>query len=199
MLTALQKLEVRFVHGWLNFDLSCETFALELPQLVTLEMVAIEHGQIILSCPKLADICFWHFKSMRIKVKAAALARLTLASCKMINFTLTLPKDQLRLCNFLSVKESSEVGTHLIESVSHMTQLQNLEYEGFPAACMPKSFPQQILDMSLSLWDKFPNDPGAHCHPRVDWFHSVWQGEAWDATIARPLAELPWTALTICN
>ena len=146
-LTALQKLQL---HASYYQDLERETLALKLPNLVSLHMYAFKQGEIFISCPKLAEAVFKGTKSLDIDLEDAALDNLVLVGCKMVIFNLYSSENQLENLRSLCVIGCSELGTHLIERVSHMRHLRSLVYRDFPATCMPRSFPHGLQTSELA-------------------------------------------------
>ena len=62
-------------------------------------------------------------------------------------------EDKLQSLKSLSVRKCGFGGRHLIDNVGKMQCLQTLVYEGFPAAQMPRSFPQSLWKLEL-----YPHD-----------------------------------------
>ena len=134
-------------------DLSGEKLALKLPNLVIFHVGSPENGELLLSCPKLAEawLCCTH--NLHVKVEHAVLQKVVLINCKQIQFAVRSPETQFHNLKSLYVSTSSESGKHIIQDISHMQTLQTLTYGGFPAACMPTRFPQTLQSLSLN-----PND-----------------------------------------
>ena len=152
MLTALQTLW--FGAGpadnrTLCCDMSGARVALKLPHLMALGVDTIMHGEIILSCPKLADAGFRRCASLHIVVEDASLTKLVLKDSREVQFAMSAPEKQLQELDYLMVSGCSEVGRHLIEDVGQMQNLQKLIYIDFPAAYMPESFPQSLFAVIL--------------------------------------------------
>ncbi len=177
------------------WDMSRESLTLNLPNLVSLELGHLEHGEVVLSCPKLTEAFFGTTKSFRIKVDDAALERLVLDSCGRVQCVLHSPEEQLQSLRTLLVSGCSEEGQHLIERLPQMRRLQKLKYLNFPAARMPTDFPQGLRKVRLCPIDCRHELPeglkGLRKLTRIS-FNS--DCRFWDIT--RPLAEfLPLSGL----
>ena len=124
-----------------NFEMR---LALALPYLITLELYALERGDVILTCPMLAEARFLLASSLRIKVEDAALASLVFAGCERVELVDSRTEDHFLGIQSLEVSSSGELGRHLIEGIGQMSRLQKFAYRSFPAACMPRSFPPSL-------------------------------------------------------
>ena len=206
-LTALQRLSLRgtnlpleaVVSPWADrvyCSLSQKRLTLKLPHLVSLQFWGFKAGALLLSCPKLADISVAHSELLRVKVENAALESLTLYECKPVQFALKSPETQLQKLKTLSVKHFSEVGRHLIQGVSQMGSLRKLSYCGFPAACLPSSFPQSLWEVTLCPDDWCLDLPeGLKELPELRNFRFDSEWRPWEITV--PLARLlPVESLT---
>ena len=139
-------------------DLAEEKLVLKLPHLAKLFLSCLENGELVLLCPKLAEVTFLCTHAMRIDVEHAVLKSLSLINCQQIQFAVRSPEAQLHNLESLDVSSGSELGRHIIQDVAQMQYLQTLTYRDFPAACMPTRFPQSL--QSLDLYpDSWCGDP----------------------------------------
>ncbi len=160
MLTALQKLKLDCEScqvGWsttsLRLDLLGKSLPLKFLHLISLQIDRLEHGELALSCPKLAEAEFAWTSNLCIRVEDAALTRLTLYQCNKIEFAMTTPMNHLQGLKSLSVTGCNGIDRHLIEDIGHMDQLQCLSYMRLPALRIPTNFPKTLREISLSLVD----------------------------------------------
>ena len=164
LLTALQKLELGCFNRneWYreDCDLAGEKAVWKLPHLVSLCMYELWQFRVVLSCPKMTKADFDRMEHLHVEAKHAALRTLILDYCNDLRYTLHSPEDQLQNLTSLVVLGCSEDGRHLIEDVSCMKQIQELEYKRFPAACMPAKFPQSLQDLILMPLSWARNLPG---------------------------------------
>ena len=123
--------------------------ALTLPHLVSFHLRGLAHGDLILSCPLLAELELLATRFLRIVVEDAALVNLSLVNCVRVDLVNNTHEDHFPGIQSLVVTNSSEVGKLLIEGVGQMTHLQQLTYKYFPATCMPRSFPQGLRHLQL--------------------------------------------------
>ena len=192
MLKALRKLDVisHVPYKWdPQLDLSGETLTLELPHLVNLRWTFLGHGNLVLSCPKLAGAYFDKCESLHILMEDAALTDIMLYGCRETQVEAKSAEDHFPKLEYLTVVRCKEAGKHLIEYVGQMRRLKNLSYGYFPAACMPKSFPQSLEDITLCALDWRHDLPeGLTELPRLRSFYFTTSSKSWK--IARPLAEL---------
>ncbi len=173
----------------------------ELPNLVSLEWHRVQPMQeeLVLSCPKLELVVFEDINSMRIMVKDAALVNLKLANCEEIQSALVSPQDLLGKTRSLSVHKCSEVERCLIQDIGHMRNLERLYYRGFPAACMPTSFPESLQEIHLCPDDWSQGLPrglkGLHNMKKFTFYNEC---KFWDnmtlCNIKKPFRELLPTA-----
>ncbi len=197
MLPALQKLDLECARsGWRSYkqsikylDLRRERLALKLPHLVSLRLYGFERGKLVLRCPQLAEATFDDTESLHIEVKDAVLTRLKLLRCKKIQLTARSLGKQLQKLETLIVRDCSEVGGLLIGYVSQLNQLQRLEYILFPAACMPQSFPQSLVHLSLGPAD-WCDDLPRGLKKLGGLRDLIFEKRCKTWTITRPLAEL---------
>ena len=140
-------------------SLSEERLALKLPHLVSLQLCGLKKGAIALSCPKLSKFSMVDIESIQVKIKDAALESLVLSKCHSIHFAWESPHTQLRSVKKLSVKDCIEKGRHLMQDVGQMINLQKLTYLDFlvffqdSAGCMPPTFPQNLQEIDLHMYD----------------------------------------------
>ena len=162
MLTALERLTVDFAVPDIGHlydvpgphrSMSEGKLILELPRLVYLRLTSLAQGELVLSCPQLAEAWIECTVALHIHVEDAALTSLVLLDCKGLQCSVRSPEDQLLSLVELCVCGCDEVGRHLIQDVGLMRQLQRLDYQSFPAACMPQSFPDTLRAIRL-----FPHD-----------------------------------------
>ena len=162
MLTALERLTVDFAVpdiGHLydvpqaHHSLSEGKLVLKLPHLVYLHLTFLAQGELVLSCPQLAEARIECTIALHIHVEDAALTSLVLLECKEVQCSVRSPEDQLLSLVELCVCGCDEVGRHLIQDVGLMRHLQRLDYQRFPAECMPQSFPDTLRAIQL-----FPHD-----------------------------------------
>ena len=137
-----------------------QKLALQLPHLACLRLSHLKEGELNLLCPSLKDACFDTTQSLHIVLEDAALTSLVLRDCERVHFAVRNPEDQLRDLKSLSVYGSPasrwmEAGRRLIEDVSLMIHLEELECDCLPAACMPSSFPRGLRNVNISLYDWF--------------------------------------------
>ena len=158
LLTALQELVIcdsrkpYFSQGsWRNLhrDLSGETVALKLPNLVSLRLYGLAEGTFVLSCPKLAEAHLVNTNALCMKVQSSASGSLMLADCSALQVEVDPCEDQLQNLKKVYVTKCTEVGRHLLKDMHHMKHLEQLEFGDFPAACMPESFPQSLRELYL--------------------------------------------------
>lgn len=159
-LTALQKLKAGYGHPLGEWHgLSGEKVALKLPHLVSLTLCGFGEGQVVLSCPKLAEAQLTDLHHMCIWVENEDLTSLHLSDCRGVQIAMASPKDRFRNLRKLEVWYCSEVDRHLIEYADQMKRLEVLKYRPFPAACMPTSFPQSLRTVDLYALDWSRNLP----------------------------------------
>ena len=184
ILTALQSLIVRLspINGMAIGHLFDEKLTLKLPHLETLGLGRISGVEIVLSCPKLVVAQLKNTCTVRMKVEDAALTSLVLSWCSTLQ--LTLQADQLQSLKSLSIAVCSFVGTHLIEEVSQMRQLQTLKCNNVPIGSMPKSFPQCLQEMNLEVRDF------GTLASEVQLLNNAPSDRPWGATTVQSLAEL---------
>ncbi len=194
MLTALRTLKFGCCprplgepHSYCN--LSREKLGLKLQHLVCLWFIGFEEGELTLSCPKLAEAMFQGTNNVRIELEDAVPTSLRLTDCKDMQFAVTSPETQLQELADLAVIFCSEVGRHLIEDAGHMRRLEKLDYKPFPAARMPKCFPQSLCRLDLFALDWFQDLPAGlkDLHQLKDFWFST-DCSHWD--VKRPLPEL---------
>lgn len=183
MLTALQTL--RLDSGCI--DLSGETLHLKLPRLCSLHMSKVKQGELVLTCPSLAEARFDNTKSLRIKVEEAALTSLVLFGCMEAQFALRSAVDQLENLETLRIELGSEVGRDLIEDIGQMRRLQELVYDDIPIARIPRRFPQRLQTMSLYSFDWFQDVAKSRVALAARLVHDC---KSWDDRTARRLPEL---------
>ena len=126
---------------------------LRLPQLVYLSLGGFEEGELILSCPRLAEAWFIRTYQLCITIEEADLQSLVLINGQQLQFAAKSPVSQLQKLKAMFVSRCSEPGGCIIEDVALMPHLQTLFYQDFPAACMPTRFPQSLLELHLSPLD----------------------------------------------
>ena len=148
-LKALQDLRVSWARGCatcsaLRGNVFEERIAWHLPQLLALSAFDLRNGELVLSCPKLSEARFQDCNSVHVKLEDAVLGDLVLKSCTGFQLAVSSPKDQFRRLTGLTVSGCSELGRHIIEDVGQMGCLESLIYRNFPAARMPRSFPQSL-------------------------------------------------------
>ena len=154
-----------------------EGFELKLPHLNSLRVWNHGEGKLVLSCPKLSQVWFSHNNSLRIRVEDAVLDNVALTHCKNVLLVVTFRDKWLQSLVDLDVRHSNEVGRRLIEDFSQMhrlckeigrqiiehlgrmQQLRILIYDNFPAACMPRTFPQRLQKIDLQHVDWCCNLP----------------------------------------
>ena len=144
--------------SWRRY-LSGEKLLLKLPHLVYLKVWDVKDGELVVSCPKLAEVWFSHTFQLRIKVEDADLRDLMLLHCDHLAFR--SPETQLQQLKALSAAQCSALDRHIIQDVGHMPRLQHLHCTPFPAACMPREFPNTLRNATL-----FP----------LDWCHDLPEG-----------------------
>ena len=169
-------------------DLSEQRVALRLPNLVELELSYLQDGELILSCPKLADIHVEETKSLDITIESSALVWLSLTNSDDLSFN--APADQLQELQDLSVRGCWEVWPNeLLEDVCHMRSLQHLEYLDISTECIPSSFPQSLQTVAFRSYDWKQDLPtGLHDLPSLKTFRFDSECKTWEIT--RPLADL---------
>ena len=143
--------------GQWHRNLAGRKIVLKLPELISLRLDFFRNGELVVICPKLAEAHFQGMASMSIDVEAAALDRLVLRRCEGVQY---IVKDKLQSLQLLTVWKCGDVGGQLTEAVCHMTCLQTLEFRGFPAACMPRSFPASLRELWLHPEDWRLDLPG---------------------------------------
>ena len=198
MLTALQELSIGSAFPPSSYeaedknprrDLLGQKLALKLPHLTSLEFQCFKHVELILSCPKLATVEFLENRSMHIILEDAFLQSLGLVKCKKVMFAMHAPENQLQHLDTLCVRDCSEEGGYMIESVGLMKNLRALHYTDFPAACMPSAFPQKLEEVALyplGWCDDLPE--GLRGLQKLKSFHFNTTCTSWK--VSRPLAEL---------
>ncbi len=151
MLTALRELVINYpgTGDCLYTDLAGEKLVLKLPHLAIFSLSCLENGELIMACPKLAEVTFLCTHAMRIGVEHAVLKSLTLTNCQQIRFAVRSLGSQLHNLETLDVSSSSELGKHIIQDVGQMQHLHTLIYQDFPAACVPTRFPQSLQSLDL--------------------------------------------------
>ena len=159
MLTALQRLELLPMEGvWcgpVRRKLAGQKLDLKLPHLVSLRLFYLENGELVLTCPKLAEAQLQGMASMRIEVKEAAMNRLVLHGCGGVQNLVESLKDKLQSLESLSIDYCADVGRQIIEDLCQMTSVQTLEFRNFTAACLPRSFPQSLLKLKMFTFYKW--------------------------------------------
>ena len=171
-------------------DMSGEKLALKLPNLCFLCVQNLKDGELVLSAPRVEQAWFINTKSLQITLlEVHDLDCLYLKKCKQVRVAGNALKKQLKKFRSLLVTNSSEVGRLIIQDLGQMQRLERLLYAGFPAACMPASFSQNLDSIALNP---------------VGWYHDLPRGlkqctklrqlsfctnrESWDFT-------KPWTEL----
>ena len=151
-LKALQDLRI----GWYPIlgciksgSLHGERVALHLPHLIELYLLDLQDGELVLSCPRLAEAWVQDTKALCIRLEDTILKALLLKACDKTKFVAAPHKDLLQNLTSLIVTRCSESGKHIIEDVGEMKQLQSLTYQEFPAARMPRSFPRSLERINL--------------------------------------------------
>ena len=129
--------------------MSRKRLTLRLPQLALLRVCNFGDGELVLSCPKLTEARFIEVKALRVKVEDAVLEILELRECKGVSLALNSAEYQLQGLKMLTVVKCREKGRQVIEDLDKMPHLQTLVYGNFPAACMPRWFPQKLQKISL--------------------------------------------------
>ena len=170
-------------------NLSGERIAMKLKHLVCLKLWGFKGGEVVLSCPKLAEVHALYMRNVSIWVEGDGLTILKLIRCIGFRVAMASPEEQLQNLRDLVVCNCAEVGKLLIEYASQVTGLEKLEYRPFPAACMPATFQQSLQTLYLHPEDWSHNLPaglnGLHelKEIRFDSFCNHWD-------IVRPLPEL---------
>ena len=153
MLTALRNLTIaRRWHRSENpyRDLSGEEVVLLLPNLACLRVSGFQDGKLVLACPRLEQADFINISSLQVTmVEANGLKYLMLGHCEEVSFAGGSRKNYFEKLNSLEVSGCAETGRHIIQDVRRMQDLKWLHYTGFPAACMPQSFPQSLRSLAL--------------------------------------------------
>ena len=170
----------------------------KLPNLVEFLWLGIQplQEELVLASPKLTYVLFRESISMRVTVEDAALEEVNFIQCEEIQFTLESPQEQLKNLWSLEVEDCSEIGRHLIEDIHLMRNLENLCYEGFPATCMPTSFPKGLQCIQLAPFDWSQDLPGGlkELHNLKTFSFVSKSEESWDnntlSNIKRPFADL---------
>ena len=185
-LTALKNLKVDCA-----CDLSGMELALKLPHLASLKLRSLKNGRLVLLCPKLTKAIIEGTSKLHIAMEDSALVDLELSECSKVSVGLCSPDEQLQGLKSLSVLDSTEIGKRLIDDVGPMRNLQTLQYGKLPEACIPRSLPQSMQNLRLSVIDPSSNLPrGWGPDLKVTSFWSDQGGKAWDTNSAKPLAEL---------
>ncbi len=130
----------------LHRDLLGQKVVLKLPHLISLRLDYLRNAELVIICLQLAEAHFQGMASMHIEIKEAALNRLVLRRCEGVNF---LVNDKLQSLQSLIVWYCGDVGKRLTRAICQMTCLETLEYRGFLAARMPRSFPASLRDLWL--------------------------------------------------
>ena len=77
--------------------LAGEKPALELPHLKSLQLSKLKQGEVVLSCPNVADLWIFQTEHLRINVRKAAFKALDFIRCWRFMFTLYQLKISFRL------------------------------------------------------------------------------------------------------
>ena len=163
-LTALKSLMIMpegpYRPGPPRYDMSGGKLVLKLPNLCFLFVCGLSNGELVLSAPRVEGAWFSNSKSFQVSmIELQDLDFLLLKDCKDIQVAGAALEEQLPKFRSLIVSGSSEVGRHLIEDLGKMQRLKILSYSGFPAACLPRSFPQSLEDINLSPSNWYRNLP----------------------------------------
>ena len=154
-LTALKSLMIMpegpYRPGPPRYDMSGAKLVLKLPNLCFLFVCGLSNGELVLSGPKVEHAWFCNSKSFQVSMmELHDLDCLVMKECKEIQVAGDALEKQLQKFRSLIVSGSTEVGRLLIEDLGKMQRLKILSYSGFPAACLPRSFPQSLEDINLS-------------------------------------------------
>ena len=142
-------------------DMSGEKLVLKLPSLGFLCVTDLEDGELVLSTPRVEQAWFVNTKVLQITMREVDdLDCLYLKDCKQVRVAGPALKKQYPKLRSLMVSGSSEVDRLILEDVGQMQRLEQLNYEGFPAACMPASFPQSLQMISLNPYGWRHDLPG---------------------------------------
>ena len=198
--TALRKLDISTY--WYEGDadsydsLEGQSVALNLPNLISLKLYNIEHGEVVLSCPQL-NLLSLDSTSLHIKVESAALRCMRLRG--RTDNQIDLPIDQLKSLHTLCVDGVGKAYRHLIREICQMKGLQKLEITDCPSECIPNSFPQSIRELRLESYNWRQDLPiGLKDLHNLEVFQFRWATEFWDIT--RPLGDfLPIHGLKCLN
>ena len=157
MLTSLRKLSLRVdlrpTHLSPGYSMSGKTLTLDLPHLALLRIYDFGDGEIVLSCPMLTEVRLIQTQALVIKVEDAVLEILELRECKGVSFAVKSAEHQLQGLKTLTVFKCKEIGRPIIEHLGRMQHLRTLIYDNFPAACVPRTFPQRLQKIDLQHVD----------------------------------------------
>ncbi len=152
-LTKLQSLVVTCdeedIESGLFHDLSGQRLVFKLPELTSLHLEGLWHGEVVLSCPRLAKARFQNLHTMCIELEDAVLTSLSLSTSQSIELAIGLPKKLLQHLTYLSIECWNVLGRHIMDDVAHMTRLEYLYYWDFLASDMPKRFPGSLYYINL--------------------------------------------------